>query len=481
MAILYVRSTDGNDADSGATWALAKATLAGAFTAAAAGDTIYVSDNHAETQASNMTLTSPGTAASPCRVICVDDAAEPPTALATTGTITVTGNFTITISGFVFFYGLTFSGSSGAVAAAGISISTSLTPSYIKFHTCAVRRLAANSNDVTIGSTLNNSDDQEVVFENTTFQVGHVNDSIIPKCRFRWINTPSAITGATISTALFSCASASGGTLVECYGVDFSAMGSGKSLVDIAPASNPVYRFRNCKLGSSSSITTGSTPGQGGAVVEVVNCDSAGTNYRYWYQDYSGTIEHETTIVRTGGASDGTTPVSREMVSSANAKSICPLILRDLVVWNETVGSSVTLTVHVVTDNVTLTDQECWLEAAYLGTSGFPLGSVTDDADSITDILLSGSATNQTTSTETWTTTGLATPVKQQLSVSITPQEKGPIRCRVMLAKASTTVYVCPKVECSSVTEGRTYQAGAEMYLTEPSTAGGSNAYVIGG
>ena len=37
MAVLYVRSTDGDDADNGSTWALAKATLAGAFAAAAEG------------------------------------------------------------------------------------------------------------------------------------------------------------------------------------------------------------------------------------------------------------------------------------------------------------------------------------------------------------------------------------------------------------------------------------------------------------
>ncbi len=49
MANIYVRSTDGNDADSGATWALAKATLGGALAIATSADTIWVSQNHAET------------------------------------------------------------------------------------------------------------------------------------------------------------------------------------------------------------------------------------------------------------------------------------------------------------------------------------------------------------------------------------------------------------------------------------------------
>lgn len=42
MAIFYVNSITGNNSNNGSTWALAKATLAGANTAASAGDTIYV-------------------------------------------------------------------------------------------------------------------------------------------------------------------------------------------------------------------------------------------------------------------------------------------------------------------------------------------------------------------------------------------------------------------------------------------------------
>ena len=71
MAELFLRSTDGTDSDDGSTWALAKGTLTGAFAAASAGDTIYVSDNHAESQSAEMTLTSPGTNAAPVKVLCV--------------------------------------------------------------------------------------------------------------------------------------------------------------------------------------------------------------------------------------------------------------------------------------------------------------------------------------------------------------------------------------------------------------------------
>src|SRR3990167_8140047 len=98
MAVVYLRSTDGSNLDDGSTWALAKATLAGALSAAGRGGAGYVSQAHAETQGTNMTLTSPGSAASPVNVICVDDSAEPHTATATTATVTTTGTTSITFS-----------------------------------------------------------------------------------------------------------------------------------------------------------------------------------------------------------------------------------------------------------------------------------------------------------------------------------------------------------------------------------------------
>jgi hypothetical protein len=95
-----------------------------------------------------------------------------------------------------------------------------------------------------------------------------------------------------------------------------------------------------------------------------------------------------------------------------------------------------------VTDGVTLTDKEAWLEVEYPGTSGFPVSSFASDKAGIL-----ASAANQTSSSVTWTTTGLSGPVKQKLAVTLTPQEKGVIRARVMLAKASTTLWYCPKCE----------------------------------
>ena len=149
--------------------------------------------------------------------------------------------------------------------------------------------------------------------------------------------------------------------------------------------------------------------------------------------------------MRTGGASDGTTSESFKMTSSANTRFWSPLRAPEIPIWNDTVGSAITVTMECVTDNVTLTDAEAWAEVQYLGTSGVPLGAIA--MDRMTDVL--ATPANQASSSETWTTTGLTTPIKQKFAVTFTPQEKGWMLARACLAKASTTAYVCGKLAVS--------------------------------
>jgi hypothetical protein len=170
----------------------------------------------------------------------------------------------------------------------------------------------------------------------------------------------------------------------------------------------------------------------------MVNCDSGDTHYRYRKAAPYGTVQDETTTVRTGGASDGTTTYSLKLVSGANAEY--PLLTLDtyeFAIWNATVGSSITLTVCFAGASA-LKDNEIWMEATYLGTSGSPLGAI---ATSMVAYL--GTAATCATEASTW---GGSPANKQKLTLSLTPQEEGYIYVTVKLAKASATVYVDPKV-----------------------------------
>ena len=445
MAILYVRSTDGNNADDGSTWALAKATIAGAIAAASAGDTIYVSHQHAEDSAAAAISISGGTAASPIRIICANDGAEPPTALATSATVSTSSGSSaqndINILGFLYVYGITFRSSISTTTNPNIILGTTLNSSnYVVLDNCTVSLYnCGTAARILFSSQASAAKDAGVELINTTLNFSNASQSVIPASNINWKG--GSVTGTTPTTLFVGVSSFAPYGNVELYGVDLSNIGSGNNLVSVAGNGPGEFRFINCKLGASVTPVTGTHAGQGGRRVWLINCDSADTNYRYQKTDFLGTITSETTIVRTGGSSDGTTAFSRKVVTSANVDFTRPLVLDPIIVWNETTGSALTATVEIVTDNVTLTDAEAWLEVEYLGTSGYPLSLFANDRAA--DIL--ATPANQTTSTETWTTTGLTTPVKQKLAVSFTPQEKGPIKLRVHVAKASTTVYVCQK------------------------------------
>lgn len=458
----------------GSSKANAYTTLAAALTAKAAGDDFWLASDHAETQASAMTLTSPGTAASPCRIVCVDFAGSTPPAsadLRTTATVSTTGNSSITAAGVAYLYGCTLS-AGNSVGTASVIFSAG-SAGWWRLDSCTVKLGGTGGNSrITPGAAIVGVL-FGVEFVNTIAQFGAAGQGFRVQCPFRWENTASAVAGTTPTTLFLNPSSSLPGAWAEIRGVDLSALASGKNLVDVSQTNVGKYLFSDCKLGSSVSVTTGAVAGQGAEEVRLVNCDSADTNYRYYRQTYQGTITQETTIVRTGGASDGATPVSRKMVSTANSKLYSPLESDWATFWDNTPGSK-TVTVPVVTDNVTLTDAECWVEVEYLGTSSFPLGNFASDRAA--DILATGA--NQTTDAgSTWTTTGLTTPIKQSLSVTFTTVKAGPIRARVCLAKASTTVYFDPLVLSSS---GRQFMAGGDVYLNEAVQSGGGSGGVVG-
>ncbi len=443
MADLYVRSTDGNDADNGSTWALANAATTGAVADAVAGDRIFYSQAHSENIAANIVATFPGTLAAPNQLICGNDAAEPPTTVATGAQIGTNGNFAISLNGNISAYGLSvFAQTAGATSAsAAINLAAGSVVEFQLYDTCAFRLGSLSATpDINVGAS-GKTVGASVVWRNCTIRMGNAGQTIsVFGANFQWIGG-SVVSGSSSSTALFLFGGSGrgGNALVE--SVDFSNFGSTFSFVTATSYAGRLV-LRNCKLPSGwTGGLFASAPTQPGMRAEMHNCDSGDTNYRLWVQDYSGSIYSETVIVRSGGASDGTTPFSWRMASDSGASyPLIPLASPELSAWNDTTGSAITATVEVVTDGVTLNDDECWLEVQYLGTSGAPLGAVASDCKA--DILASAAA--QTSSSETWTTTGLSSPVKQKLSVTFTPQERGFFQAVVKLAKASATVYVDP-------------------------------------
>lgn len=444
MTDRYIRSADGSDADNGSTWGLAKATLAGVDAIDTAGDRLFVADGHSESTAADVTLAFAGTVAAPTRLLCVNDTAdpEPPTALATGASVATTGASKITVTGNVVGHGITFSVGTGALNYNGQWNQTS----YQKQQWTDCEFIMAGTNG---GNRLlfGQSAWSNTELVNPKFKFGSTAQKVNCRGRVR-INGGSFLAGGSSpANGVFETDSAACSVLVD--GFDFSGAAAAVNLAAGGGLSSAKIVIRNSKLPASWSggvVHTALTAPTGR--VEMWNCDSADTNYRMWIETFSGSIRDETTLVKTGGASDGDTPLSWKFASNANAQfPLFPIVSPEI--FSEritTVGSAKTITVDILHDSLTnLQDDEIWLEVQYLGTSGVPLSLFAHDA--VADVL--ATAADQTASSATWTTTGMTNPNKQKLSVTFTPQEKGVVICRVKCAKPSYTVYVDPVAQVS--------------------------------
>lgn len=435
MANIYVRSTDGLDADNGSTWALAKATLNGAAAIDAAGDTIWVSQAHSETPAGNFAPSLAGTDPSPEYILCGNDGAEPPTTLATTATVTANGG-NISLGATSYWYGITF-----ACASSVIGLCNTNTRQQ-RVDRCTFR--------LTSGSTAST-----ISFLSSVSASGRV---VVTNCKYKFNLTTQGLSlgvGGYLHevNGSFESGTASPTTLLKAVapgvaifdGLDMSNLGTSFNFM-VPPGPGLRITLRRMKFPTSWAGNLISSAITSGSRVSMYNYTIGSMNYMLWIEDLAGTIKSETTLVMTNGASDGVTPFSWKMTSNANAEPLVTHLVSDeMVIWSDAVGGSPTIqktiTVNILHDSATnLTDDEVWLEVSYLSATNSPLGSVITDRK--TDIL--ATAADQNSSSEAWTTTGMTNPNKQKLSVTVTPGQKGFYVCKVVLAKASKTIYVDP-------------------------------------
>lgn len=406
---------------------------------AAAGDTIFVSEDHAETQSTALSTTGVGTSAAPLIVLCVNHSGSvPPVSadLRTTATISTTGASGITFRGAGYLYGITITSGNGTSNGSGSYATTSDSP--MTFEACTLALGGNNSSSrMLFGAT---GSDCSVTLINTKISFANATQSLQPRCPVVWKNTASALSG-TSPTALFNDNNGAG-VQVTADGVDLSA--TANTLVAAQTAQQSQFTFINCKL--NASVTIAATPtSRAGSRTDLIVSDSTSSGNRQERYRYEGTLTRESTVTRTNGATDGTAHMAWKVVTTANAKWAFPFETFPVAIWNTVTGSAITATVEMLTDGVTLNTADIWLLVEYLGASGNPLASAVSSGTA--DILAAGS--NHSTSSTTWTTTGISSPTKQSMSVSFTPQMVGLVRITAMVAKASTTVYIDPKITLS--------------------------------
>ena len=445
MANKYLRSTDGNDADDGSTWALANATMVGLAADMAAGDDAYISQAHAETDSTStaMTIAFPGTLGSPNRIVGASDAAEPPTTLNGAGSLTRTGTSSTATLSFAGCFELTGGVYSVATSGAG-AIRFAASDDDVQTYNGCTFKLSNNNSVPRILYGASASGAKNLVIQNNCqFEFANASQGFnLQKGLYVW-NGGELTAGSAGITRLFATALANGQTNAVVKNFDLSKASSAFDMCAINFSCAGEIVLNRCKLPASwSGGLFDGLPLNPFFHVSMYNCDSGDTNYKILVGDLQGTLRDETTLVMTGGATDETTPIAWKITTNAGAnETLTPFYTDWMAKRNASVGSAVTITVEILHDSTTdLTDGDIWLEVECLGTSGVPLGTFTSGKRGVL-----ATAADHTNSSVTWTTTGLTNPNKQYLTVSVTPQEVGNIMVRVMVAKASYTVYINPE------------------------------------
>ena len=232
---------------------------------------------------------------------------------------------------------------------------------------------------------------------------------------------------------------------VSVSGLEMSACATSVNmLTNVSTSGVGLASFDKIKMpsGWTGGPYNGNVAGAGLRIM-MTNVDPADTNYRMQTIAFGASLRTETAVYR-AATPPMDTPLSWRIVTTVdclypNLVFDAPPILIDI----QDIGSPITIAAHTLTDGVTLTDRDAWIEVTYLSSTSSPIGAVISDER--TSQL--AAAADQASSDATWTAPGITSPVKQKLSVTFTPQEKGFVQAVVRVARPSSTIYVCPQIE----------------------------------
>lgn len=442
MTTYYVDSAAGSNTSPYDTWAKAATSLATIAAIDAAGDTINVATTHSETGlASNPNYAWAGTAAAPTRIICVDKG----TNIASTGATIATAagvSLTFASTGVVYVNGMTL------ISGTGTSASSTLTPCFAAtgatFENCTFN-ISSTAAGAAISFAIAGG---FFACQNCTYIFGNVSQRINLAANGPTLIIEGGKIDAT-SAAITVLFSVSGGVNIEAFGFDFSNAATGLNILSDTHANVSVKMWECLPPASWSGSPNGSTPGIGSRA-SLTLTDTGATNYVLNVVDAAGTINQNTTVVMTGGATNGTTPISWTLATNSQAGWPYMILQSEWrAVWVDTTTSK-TLTWNYVADSAVTAGQgsgtshafqsdEVYIEAVYLGSASNPLGTIVSSAPAY-----GATASDNAAGSASWTTTGLTTPKIGCCTLTFTTGMKGPMLARICVAPASKTIYADP-------------------------------------
>jgi len=411
--------------------------------AKANGDTILIHKAHAEVTAINSYRIAFGSLTDPCYFYCVDKADDSLSSGAVVGIEPVSASevYAPNFTGYGFSYGVCYKSDEYMIVGGGVDSHVVLSgPGVVIWlnNAAAARIIGAYSGNATVGLTILSGDIQ---FD---YIGSYVRLTATSSFRFKWKG--GSFISAVGCTLLL--AGSTGNRIAVIEDVDLTQVGEGATATSLLSNTSTniadAIIISRCKLPDDAGFTpvTGLREGSGGSGLKMHHCSAGNRYYDFYEESYEGECEDETTLVRTGGASDGTTGMAIKMVSVANVdEGFYGLESPPIHGWTDS-NTEKTFTVEILHDSATaLQNDEIWLELEYPANNTDGLGAVASSR-----MAPLGTPADTPDSDETWETGAMANPNTRKISVTVTPGKAGPITARVYLAKASTTVYVDAKI-----------------------------------
>lgn len=428
--------------DADGTWnsaTIAYLTLELALAAVDAGGIIYIASEHSQTSgAGDLALTSTnGTLALPVTTISVDkDNSDAYRRMDDdTGKIELTGLAAFQFEGFDIFVGLYWDTTEDNFEVLKTSDRSQ------KFFDC---KIVIDRNLLT-ATGLDN--DAAVLFDGCNIIFDGVNSNFTIGGGVVTILGGTIECTGTVSSYLFNLSSNNRVAKLFVSDVTITGIDGDDSLVRGGRDAGDTVIFKRCKIPAGIAGLLSADPVGDTGSFKFHSVSNSDIIYQFQENYYEGQINEDTGIYL-DATYDGANGYSAKMVSLATAiEWVRPLRFKLAEIWVAATGK--VLTVELMTDNVTLQNDEFWIEVEYPDSITRALGNIlstrmTNITDSPANLTASGKGAGD------WTGEGgLGTPVYQKVAADFTgvaDEAIGVYTVWACLAKPSTVVYVCPKI-----------------------------------
>ncbi len=400
MATYFVNKSGNNT--TGSSWANAYTTMAACIARPpAAGDTIFVGDDHTESQATTYSWTFPGgVLTAPYYIACVDHTVASPgfadlrQGVSGAGAFTSTGNTTLLLYGNFYMYGLYFMlGTGAAGTSAQLNASANTLQVYEKCY------VGFGHTGASIAILLNGAGAFTRLID-CTFKLGAASQIVQPRnsralrCN---IDTVAGVQPTQIITLASGRSFFEDCNFINCTSATFVAGNPGGQVGYV--------QFKRCRLPNIPLASTTSSTATESYIIDTVQCDTGSVIYRNDRSMIPGTLTTNAVAARVTGAVDSGNPVSWKITTITTVTWYNPFYTNPIVVWNDNVTTPVSITVEGIADPrdfpTTLPkNDEIWIEANYHGNSNVVgktiSGTKANPWDTASVVLL-------TASTEDWT------------------------------------------------------------------------------